>query len=153
MSEEKKNKRKKPPHGLRQSKIIQSAKNVRVIEAALDGKTQSEIAQEQGLNRCTVSEILNHSDEAKRLNQEIESRFASLVDRSMRTFERVVDRDDPDSDTTALKAAIYIVERVIGKVPDKVHATIEDEFKGMSRAELVLVLKRELEGDPTDAAE
>lgn len=134
----------KPPKG-QPSRLGQAAKNVRVIQKSVEGKTSSVIAEEEGMTRQAVSVILNHSAEAKEYERRIREGFEKLVSDSMSTIARVVSRDDPDSDPSALKASIYVIERVAGKIPE--HIKIEEEFSGKSREELLLILRRELEDD------
>ena len=132
----------KPKRGKR-SRVAQGAQNTRILAKSIEGKTTIEIAKEEGISRQAVSHIINKSPEAVEYSDRIRQGFESLVDRALETIERVVTRDEPISDPSALKAALSVIDRIAGKVPDKVE--LKDEFNGLTRQELLALLKRELQ--------
>lgn len=126
----------------KKARVAQAIKNTRILSKVASGMTVTDVAKDEDMDRKHVSDIVNHSPEAKALERVIAKSFRELVSKSMKTFDRVVSRSDPQSDGTALRAAEKIIERVVGKVPDKVE--VSGEFEGKSRQELIAIIELEL---------
>lgn len=83
-----------------------------VIEKAFEGKTGSEIAEDLGISRQRVSQILT-SEQVESLLKQSESRLKSLVGSAIDTLEYAMDRrDSPDKGAVgnAIRAAIPILK-------------------------------------------
>lgn len=119
-----------------------TARNTRILAKSIEGRDVGDIAAEENLSRTTISQIVNHSPEAKKYQAEVAARFEGLMESAMGTIGRVVASIEPSDTPSALKAAIYVIERIVGKIPEKIQ--IEDEFKNLTRDNLILILKQEM---------
>jgi len=79
-----------------------------IIEKAIAGKTQKEIANEMNVNRHTVRRSLTGA-ESKRILQEARERVVNLVSKALITVEKAMDGADTDM-TNGLKAALPVLE-------------------------------------------
>lgn len=75
------------------------------VKGVIEGKTQSEIAEEMGLCRQTVNRLLS-TDEVETILRKAESKAVSLIEKSLAKVEEVIEAGDP---TNALKASLAVL--------------------------------------------
>lgn len=94
-------------------------KRQKIVGEVMSGKTLTAIAEEMGVHRSSVSEILN-SDETKKLIERLEGKLKSMGPKSLDALAKVLElQDDPEKCVESLKAAIPILKS-IGIIKDKV---------------------------------
>jgi hypothetical protein len=101
---------------LRKRSVAKEVRQQTIYEKLLEGKTETAIAEEMDLARCTVSRAAN-SDDVKKLIKENELRFKALVSKAVDTIQEAMERGEDMNN--GLKAAIAVLKSV-GIVREKV---------------------------------
>lgn len=92
-----------------------------------ENKKQIEVADLLGVHETTVSRWKNNEEYVKRLKEEIENKFSSLVSKAISRMENVLDNNDNYS--AALNAAKYILDYSGFKATDKIEQVSETTIK------------------------
>lgn len=121
--------------------LTKRMRNKMVIDESMKGASNGELAAKYCVSEARVGQIINHSDEAIDIHNHFEMQFRQRIHKAFFEFDKVLEQDD---DTPSkLKAAMHVFERVAGKVPDKLHAVVQDIGK-MSEDELIMKVEEKL---------
>lgn len=94
----------------KRTKAHRKPRDIQVLAEAVQGKSETAIAKDLGINRRTVHKILT-SDETKKLIAESESEIKGLITKSIRVIDKALDMHiDPDGMTHALKSAFGVLK-------------------------------------------
>lgn len=118
----------------------QTARDQLIIQEAMKGVTNDDLGVKYGLTPQRVSTIVNNSPEAKTLHEKIADEFESMIFDATKTIRRVVN-DDGDNNNS-LKAASMILERVMGKVTEKLEARIEGKTQFITPEQVNMAQER-----------
>lgn len=125
-----------PPRGERVK-----ARNKLMIKDAMEGMETREIAKKYGTQTEYTSVILNQSPEAIDFREAIQKKLDSLFEAAFQTlFDLMQDTDsDPGSKAVRLKAAQTVIERVVGKVPERyeIKSDFQTRTQGMTPEQII----------------
>lgn len=102
----------------RQKPTKRKFRAMKILEGTAEGKTQEVIAEELGICRQTVSEILN-SEQAQKIIERVEDRYTRMLEKIADRFENIIDKG---SDENVIKVGLAI-GRTKGVVNEKQEIT------------------------------
>lgn len=123
-------------------KVTQALRNTAMIQEATQGVSSKEIAQKYNLSETQVSNILNHSDEARIVRYKLEKAFQQRIDKILDALDRSLAGEDQNLHVAA-SSAFKLIERLAGKVPDKVEAKVE-AVQNLTEDELIAKAEQKL---------
>lgn len=108
------------PDKSRQATPKRKIRAAQVVQKTLEGKKQGEIAEELGIERQTVSEILN-SEESAAIIEKLTDRVTRLAEKIMERFEKIAERGE-DGHVIQLGLPILRTKGLVNEKQEHIHS-------------------------------
>lgn len=129
--------------------LSQTMRNKKIVQDAMCGISNDDLAMKYGLEPPTISQIINHSPEAIQMSQKVDDGFDSMLNDAYQAVREVMKLDTPENASNRLKAAQMVFDRTLGKVVDKIESRNVHEINNITDKDLVEKAKKiinEVEG-------
>lgn len=129
--------------------MLTDIRKIKTVELWLQGKTKVAIAKEIGVTRQTVAEWLKDPEIIKQINEGHEDLIQAAKNRltdKLDDYLNILDeraRDSSDKRTSA-QCAIYLTDRILGKV-GAIPESTEDKHKDETSEDLIDKYLKEIE--------